>query len=92
MKNLSKFLATAKVRYNFHGIVVEGPRSNNPVRKLPVPGNSGDFVGAVFRPVPTEKHRNPPEKIRTISGRNAASMFQRVPVFSCRIRSPESST
>ncbi len=25
-------------------------RSNNSVRKLPVPGNSGDFVEAVFRP------------------------------------------
>ncbi len=45
------------------------PRSNYPVRKLPAPGNSGDFVEAVFRPgnfrifsddfrpVPAEKHR-----------------------------------
>jgi hypothetical protein len=46
------------------------PRSNNPVWKLPVPGNSGDFVEAVFRPknfrifsddfrpVPSGKDRN----------------------------------
>ncbi len=44
-------------------------RSNNPVQKLPIPGNSGDFVEAVFRPenfrtfsddfrpVPAGKHR-----------------------------------
>ncbi len=36
--------------------------------------------------------RNPPEKIRTIFGRNTTSMFQRFPVFSCRIRWVESST
>ncbi len=48
---------------------VKQPRSNNPVRKLPVPGNSVDFVEAVFRLenfrifsddfrlVPARKHR-----------------------------------
>ncbi len=46
------------------------PKSKNPVRKLPVPGNSGDLVEAVFlpkmfrafsddfRPVPAGKHTN----------------------------------
>ncbi len=29
---------------------ITGPRSNSPARKRPVPGNSGDFVEAVFRP------------------------------------------
>jgi hypothetical protein len=29
---------------------VQQPRSNKLVRKLPLPGHSGDFVEAVFRP------------------------------------------
>ncbi len=55
--------------------------NNNPVRKLPVPGNSGDFVAAVFRPenfrifsddfrsVPAEKHRKLTGIHRKKSGR-----------------------
>jgi hypothetical protein len=66
------------------------PRSNNPVRKLPVPANSGDFVEAVFRPVnlrifsidfwpvPAGKHRNLTGIHRKKSGQ--------FPVFFCRIR------
>jgi hypothetical protein len=60
---------------------------------IPV-GNLAD----VFRRFPAsscrkaqEVGRNPPQKIRTISGRNTACMFQRFAVFSCRIRWPESS-
>jgi hypothetical protein len=47
------------------------PRSNNPAWKLTVPGNSGGFVEAVFRPVPVGKHRKlrgiHRKKIRPIS-------------------------
>ncbi len=47
-------------------------------------GNSDDFVKLVFRRSWLEVQkvdRNPPENIRTMSGRNTASMFQRCPVF-----------
>ncbi len=30
--------------------ILQNPRSNSPAWKRPVPGNSGDFVEAVFRP------------------------------------------
>jgi hypothetical protein len=79
---------------------LQQPRSNSPARKRLVPGNSGDFVEAVFRPEmfqifsmlsvhflqeSTGSSQESAGKIRTISGRNTASMFQRFSVFSCRM-------
>ncbi len=49
---------------------------NDRARKQPAPGNSSDFVEAVFRK----------EIFPMICGRNTASMSQRFLVFSCRIR------
>ncbi len=78
------------------------PRSNNPARKMPILGISGDFVEAVFRPkifricpndfrqVPTGKYKELAgihrKKSAKFSSRNTASMFRWVPVLSCRIR------
>jgi len=49
------------------------------------------IVSERFLPTSTGSCRASTGKIRTISARDTASMFQRFSVFSCRIRWPESS-